>query len=282
MAFSTSRSCTGRKNMRKLDDDADRLRSDLPWCLLHFHFHWPPNHPPSPTTHNQPVPDPLAHFHSIPWCHALLTHRSILHTAIPDRTPIATTESSLVRETLNTPRTVTACLTFLRYVKDEADNTDNTKPNNTDNTNDNSNSNCNAQFRMSEKEIEAAMKARGEDKENPFLEFGALVDLRDGVNGYAKTAHGGFFGVVLDEVMGTAANAQAKYGAFTAALTVRYKKPLYTPSVVVVRGRVVEKKGRKLTVKGSFADAEGNVLAEADGVWVTVDKDIGRWTDAKL
>jgi len=36
-----------------------------------------------------------------------------------------------------------------------------------------------------------------------------LVDLESGVNGYAKTAHGGFYGVVLDEVMGTAANMQA-------------------------------------------------------------------------
>lgn len=57
--------------------------------------------------------------------------------------------------------------------------------------------------------IEREMEARGEGKENPFLEYGALVDLGEGVNGYAGTAHGGFFGVVLDEVMGTAANAQA-------------------------------------------------------------------------
>lgn len=53
------------------------------------------------------------------------------------------------------------------------------------------------------------MEVRGEEKANPFLEVGALVDLQSGVNGYAKTAHGGFYGVVLDEVMGTAANMQA-------------------------------------------------------------------------
>lgn len=35
------------------------------------------------------------------------------------------------------------------------------------------------------------------------------MDLGSGINGYAKTAHGGFYGVVLDEVMGTAANLQA-------------------------------------------------------------------------
>lgn len=77
-------------------------------------------------------------------------------------------------------------------------------------------------------------------------------------------------------------HVRVEHGALTAALTVRFKKPLYTPSVVVVGGRVVEKKGRKLSVKGSFADGEGNVLAEADGVWVMVDRDVGRWTDAKM
>lgn len=49
----------------------------------------------------------------------------------------------------------------------------------------------------------------GEDKKNPFLQVCALLDLGSGMNGYAKTAHGGVFGVVLDEVMGTAANMQA-------------------------------------------------------------------------
>ena len=42
----------------------------------------------------------------------------------------------------------------------------------------------------------------GEDSKNPFLEFVTLLDLGSGVNGFAKTAHGGFYGVVLDEVMG--------------------------------------------------------------------------------
>ncbi|TVY12580.1 hypothetical protein LARI1_G009583, partial [Lachnellula arida] len=217
-------------------------------------------------------------FHSIPWCHALLTHPSILHTSIPDRTPIATTEASLVRETLNTSRTVKACVTFLRYVKPAL--TSASSGNGIGSGKEDKE--AKEMERDKEAAIEREMEARGEGKENPFLEYGALVDLGDGVNGYAGTAHGGFFGVVLDEVMSTAANAQAKHGAFTAALTVRFKKPLYTPSVVVVRGRVVEKKGRKLSVKGSFADGEGNVLAEADGVWVMVDRDVGRGTDAKL
>jgi hypothetical protein len=36
-----------------------------------------------------------------------------------------------------------------------------------------------------------------------------MVDLQSGVNEYATTAHGGIYGVVLDEVMGTAATMQS-------------------------------------------------------------------------
>jgi acyl-coenzyme A thioesterase PaaI-like protein len=40
------------------------------------------------------------------------------------------------------------------------------------------------------------------------MEVCALVDFGSGMNGYANTAHGGVYGVMLDEVMGTAANMQ--------------------------------------------------------------------------
>jgi len=55
----------------------------------------------------------------------------------------------------------------------------------------------------------AESKDSGETKKKPFLEVVALVDLQKGINGFAGTAHGGFYGVVLDEVCGTAANMQA-------------------------------------------------------------------------
>jgi hypothetical protein len=93
---------------------------------------------------------------------------------VPDRTPLPSTESALVRETLNTSNTVKACITFLRYIKPTASSSE-----------------------------------TGENPKNPFLEFVTLLDLGSGVNGFAKTAHGGFYGVVLDEVMGSAAQMQA-------------------------------------------------------------------------
>ena len=110
--------------------------------------------------------DPVAHFKSIPWCAALLKDKRILSTMVPDRTPVASTESSLVNITINSASTVRACMTALREVQNPS------------------------------------------DKKKPLLEIVALVDLGDGMNGYAKTLHGGFSGVLLDEVMSVAANQQ--------------------------------------------------------------------------
>jgi hypothetical protein len=39
---------------------------------------------------------------------------------------------------------------------------------------------------------------------------------------------------------------------------------------------VVKKEGKKLHLRGSFQDKDGNVLAESRGIWI-----IGRWTDKK-
>jgi hypothetical protein len=124
--------------------------------------------------HSQPTADPVAHFKAIPWCAKLLSDKSVVQVMVPDRTPLPSTESALVRETLNTPSTVKACVTFFRYFKPTA-----------------------------------PASETGENKKNPFLQLCCLLDVGSGINGYAKTAHGGIFGVVLDEVMGTAANMQA-------------------------------------------------------------------------
>src|SRR6266536_781883 len=130
--------------------------------------------PNPPSNYNQRVADSVAHFKAIPWCAELLADKSIVAVNAPDRTPIPSTESALVRETLNTPETVKACLTLLRYIKPTKESREN-----------------------------------GDSKEKPFLEMVALLDLQSGVNGYAKTTHGGFYGVTLDEVMGTASNMQS-------------------------------------------------------------------------
>ena len=58
------------------------------------------------------------------------------------------------------------------------------------------------------------------------------------------------------------------HGAATAYLNIQWKKPLTTPSIALCKGRVVKKEGRKVFVKGSFYDAEGNILADAQGMFI--------------
>lgn len=43
----------------------------------------------------------------------------------------------------------------------------------------------------------------------------------------------------------------------------------------------MKKEGKKLHLRGSFQDKDGSVLAESRGIWVMMQKDIGRWTDKK-
>lgn len=55
-------------------------------------------------------------------------------------------------------------------------------------------------------------------------------------------------------------------------MNVQYKKPLLTPQVVIVRGQVQKKEGRKIYVKGRFEDKDGVPFSEADGMWIMIER----------
>lgn len=129
---------------------------------------------PQDTNHGQYFSDPVSHFKSIPWCAELLSDKSIIHVAVPDRRMKLDGEYTLVKETLNSAETVRACMTYFRLPKRGR-----------------------------------GQLQPGEDKKNPFVEISTLLDLGGGINSYAKTCHGGFIATVFDEVMGTAAWQQS-------------------------------------------------------------------------
>ena len=70
--------------------------------------------------------------------------------------------------------------------------------------------------------------------------------------------------------MGNAIGQQlSDYGAtFTVRLTVEYKKPVRTPGTVMARAWIVKIEGRKVWVEGVVEDGEGNVHAQAEGMWL--------------
>jgi hypothetical protein len=105
----------------------------------------------------------------------VFTHRedsAVVSLQIPDRNPTASRESALVNETLNTSDTVRACVVLVRKLKPTPE-----------------------------------TLSGGETPAKPFLQLVGLLDLGQGVNGYPGTAHGGFFNVMLDEIMGSTVNS---------------------------------------------------------------------------
>ncbi|KAI0150398.1 HotDog domain-containing protein [Xylariaceae sp. FL1272] len=212
----------------------------------------------APEDHNQAVPDPVAHFKSIPWCSSLLNAGppTILDTIVPDRRFLPTGESNFVRKTLNSPTTVKACVTFFGVL-----------PRNPEKR---------KLVSKSAGLLSGGGAENGEDPKNPFLLLNALADIGVDLMSFAGTMHGGMFPVLMDEVMGTAANFHAPNGAYTASFTTEYRQAIQLPQVVLIRGRVTKKVGRKIYAHGTIEDKDGNILCEGHGMWLAMGKDIGR------
>lgn len=94
------------------------------------------------------------------------------------------------------------------------------------------------------------------------------------MNGHDKIAHGGLVATILDEITGTVAGLHkpTDSSAFTAALNVTFKKPLYTPTIILCRSWLEERsKGRKAWLRGTIEDGEGGVFAEAEALYIEVE-----------
>lgn len=82
--------------------------------------------------------------------------------------------------------------------------------------------------------------------------------------------HGGYVAAAFDDVLGLAQNLSGQSG-MTGTLTIRYRRPtpLHREHRFVARLDRVE--GRKIFTSGELYDADGNVLAEGEGLFISVD-----------
>jgi len=105
-----------------------------------------------------------------------------------------------------------------------------------------------------------------------------LLSLQPGLNGYPGVCHGGVVATLLDEVLSVLVVEYRRSGVLpvdnvTAYLHVSYVKPVPTPAVVAVRGRIREVKGRKHFADGEVVSERGVVLAKAEGLFVSVQRE---------
>ncbi|HZY95512.1 MAG TPA: PaaI family thioesterase [Candidatus Cybelea sp.] len=96
----------------------------------------------------------------------------------------------------------------------------------------------------------------------------ARVALAPEYQGWRGIAHGGIVMALLDEAMAHAAGFAGHRGV-TAMVNVRFRKPVPLEVPIEVRGRVTWQRRNVLGVDASVLDSAGNVLAHAEGSFVS-------------
>ena len=93
--------------------------------------------------------------------------------------------------------------------------------------------------------------------------------------GFPGVAHGGIAAAALDEAMGWAIYAAGAW-AMTARMEVRYRRPVPLGEEVVVTAEVVRDRGRRLEAEARIETSSGEVLAEANGLFLRIPKERAR------
>lgn len=96
----------------------------------------------------------------------------------------------------------------------------------------------------------------------------ARLTLAPEYQGWRGIAHGGIVMALLDEAMAHAAGFAGHRG-LTANVSVRFRKPVPLERPIEVRGKVTWRRRNVLGVEASVLDTSGNVLARADGSFVS-------------
>jgi uncharacterized protein (TIGR00369 family) len=96
----------------------------------------------------------------------------------------------------------------------------------------------------------------------------ARLDLAPVYQGWRGIAHGGIVMALLDEAMAHAAGFAGHRGV-TASVNVRFRKPVPLERPIEVRGRVAWQRRNVLGVEASIFDADGDLLARAEGHFVS-------------
>lgn len=89
------------------------------------------------------------------------------------------------------------------------------------------------------------------------------------LQGYPGQAHGGAVATMLDEAMGWATYGQGIW-AMTAKFSMRFRDSVPLKETLIVSGWVTRDRGRFIELKAELRNAEGRVLAQADGIFARV------------
>jgi len=98
------------------------------------------------------------------------------------------------------------------------------------------------------------------------------VVLGAAFEGAPNRAHGGVVAAVFDDLMGFILTIHES-PAYTAELTVRYKRPTPVGEEIEFRARLVDRRGRRLQIEAEATDAAGTKIATAVGLFITIPRE---------
>jgi acyl-coenzyme A thioesterase PaaI-like protein len=90
--------------------------------------------------------------------------------------------------------------------------------------------------------------------------------------GAPNRAHGGVVAAVFDDLMGFVLTIHES-PAYTAELTVRYKRPTPVGEEIEFRARLVDRRGRRLNIEAEATDSAGTKIATATGLFITIPRE---------
>ena len=94
--------------------------------------------------------------------------------------------------------------------------------------------------------------------------------------GFPGVMHGGILAALLDESMAWAMWAGDRALGVTAKMETRYRRTVGTSGTLVVRGRVVRMRGRRIEVEATVDDEAGERLAEATALFMRLAPEVER------
>ncbi|QTX31873.1 PaaI family thioesterase [Aminithiophilus ramosus] len=99
------------------------------------------------------------------------------------------------------------------------------------------------------------------------------IEASSGWCGYHGVIHGGIQVALADDAMAWAIRRGEGIWSVTAHMEATYRRPVKIDSPCRVLGRVVCRRGRKITTEAEIVDDEGEILAQFKALFVQMDEE---------
>lgn len=184
----------------------------------------------------------LTFFQSIPWCASILDDSRRVIIPTNSRFPKESTEDAFFGDTLNTDRTVSACVSLYKTPVSP-----------------------NAQI----EEVTTLLSLGPGVNGYPHVCHGGMIaTILDEVMGILLSVNKDREENSTRTTTGRSPSPSERMATVTAELLVKYLKPVATPQTVCVKVWVSKYEGRKLWVQGTIEDEKCTVLARGEGLFV--------------